>query len=103
MRWFEAARARLHLLFARRAAESRMDEEVGFHLDMETARLIREEGLSPDEARRRARVVFGGVAQHTETLRDGRGLAWLGGMTLDAKLARWTRSSRFACSSNIRD
>ncbi len=42
--------------------------------------------LSPDEARRRALVTFGGVTQHQETLRDGRGLAWLGGLSLDFKL-----------------
>jgi predicted permease len=87
MRWFDAARARLHLLVAGRAAESRMDEEVQFHIDMEADRLMREEKLSPEEARRRARVAFGGVTQHTEALREGRGVAWLGGVSLDAKLA----------------
>lgn len=82
-----AARARLHLLFARRAAESRMNEEIGFHIDMETDRLVREEHLSRDDARRRALVTFGGVTQHREALREGRGLAWLGGLSLDGKLA----------------
>src|SRR4051794_39894160 len=87
MSWFEGARARLHLLLGRRAAEARMNEEVGFHIDMETERLVREEHLPHDEARRRALVLFGGVTQHKETLRDGRGLAWLGGFSLDTKLA----------------
>ena len=86
MSWFSGARTRMQLLFGRRAAESRIDEEVRFHLEMETNRLIRDEHLSPDEARRRARAKFGGVTQHTEALRDGRGLAWLGGMSLDLKL-----------------
>jgi len=86
MSWLSAARARLHLLFAGRAAESRMDEEIGFHIEMETERLVREEGLSPDEARRRALIAFGGVARHKEELVDGRGLAWLGGLSLDLKL-----------------
>jgi|tagenome__1003787_1003787.scaffolds.fasta_scaffold20984887_3 putative ABC transport system permease protein len=86
MSWFSGARTRMQLLFGRRAAESRIDEEVRFHLDMETNRLMREEGLTPNEARRRARATFGGVTQHTETLREGRGLAWLGGMSLDLKL-----------------
>jgi predicted permease len=63
-----------------------MDEEFGFHLDMETERLVREEGLDPGEARRRALVAFGGVERHKEALRDGRGLAWLGGLSLDFKL-----------------
>src|SRR5215211_9030929 len=86
MSWISGVRARLHLLFAARAAESRMSEEVRFHLEMETDRLIREEGLPPDEALRRARMTFGGVTQHIEELRDGRGLAWLGGLSLDFKL-----------------
>jgi predicted permease len=87
MSWFDAARARLRLLLARRAAESRIDEEIAFHIEMERERLVREEGIAREEAHRRALVTFGGVAQHRETLREGRGLAWLGGLSLDAKLA----------------
>src|SRR5215211_8241976 len=86
MSWFSAARTRLHLLFAGRAAESRIGEELAFHIDMETQRLVRAEGVSPEEARRRAIAMFGGVTQHAESLREGRGLAWLGGMSLDVKL-----------------
>src|SRR5918994_241878 len=85
MKWFHAARARLRLL-APRAAEARIDDEIRFHIEMETERLIREERLSPDEARRRARATFGGVQQHRETLREGRGTAWLSGLSLDLKL-----------------
>src|SRR4051812_3685992 len=87
MSWIAATRARLHLLFAGRTADARMNEEIAFHIEMETGRLVREEGLSPDEARRRARVTFGGIVKHSEALRDGRGLAWLGGLSLDVKLA----------------
>ncbi len=86
MSWFEGTRARLRLLFARRATESRMDEEIRFHVEMETERLVRDAALNPREARRRALVAFGGVEKHKESLRDGRGLAWLGGLSLDLKL-----------------
>jgi len=86
MSWLEGTRARARLLFARRAAESRFDEEIRLHIEMETERLVREAGLDPDEARRRALVAFGGVENHKEALRDGRGLAWLTGMSLDLKL-----------------
>ena len=85
MRWFHAARARARLLF-RRESEERFNDEIAFHLEMETARLARDEGLDADEARRRAHAAFGGVERHKEDLRDGRGLAWLGGLTLDLKL-----------------
>ena len=85
MTWFHAARARLRLL-APHAAESRIDDEIRFHIEMETQRLVREQGLDAVEARRRALVSFGGAQQHRETLRDGRGLAWFSGMSLDLKL-----------------
>lgn len=85
MTWFHAARARLRLL-APRAANSRIDDEIRFHIDMETQRLMREQKLDHDEARRRALVTFGGVQQHRETLREGRGTAWLNGLSLDLKL-----------------
>ena len=42
MTWFHAARARLHLL-APRAAESRIDDEIRFHLEMEVEKLMREQ------------------------------------------------------------
>ena len=77
--------ARLRLIFTRRAAESRMNEEFRFHLDMEAERNIRA-GMTREEARRRAAVSFGGMETHKEDMRDGRGLAWLGGLSLDLKL-----------------
>ena len=85
MTWFHAARARLHLL-PRRAAESRIDDEIHFHIEMETERLVREHKLDRAEARRRALVTFGGVQQHRETLREGRGTAMWSGISLDLKL-----------------
>jgi ABC-type lipoprotein release transport system permease subunit len=86
MSWFHATAARLRLLFRRDATESRMNDEIAFHIEMETERLVRDEGLDPAEARRRALVVFGGMTHHKETMRDRHGLAWLGGMRLDFKL-----------------
>ena len=86
MTWFHAARARLRLL-APRAAESRINDEIRFHIDMETQRLVREQQLDHDEARRRALATFGGVQQHRETLREGRGFpARISGLSLDLKL-----------------
>jgi putative ABC transport system permease protein len=86
MRWLDATGARLRLLLGRRSAEARMEEEIRFHLEMETDRLVREEGLAPAEARRRALVAFGGVDRTREELREGRGAAWLTGLHLDVKL-----------------
>ena len=57
-----------------------------FHIDMESARLVRERGLDPVEARRQALVAFGGLERHKEEMREGRGTAWFGGLSLDLKL-----------------
>ena len=91
MSWLAAARARLHPLFAPRAAEARSNEEMEFHIQMETERLVREARLSPEEAHRRTLATFGGLTQQREALRDGRGLAGL----LDS---RSTSSSDPVCS-----
>lgn len=87
MKWLDGARARLRHLIGRHDAESRANREFQLHLEMEAEHLMRARGLSADEARRQAGIAFGGVEKHKEDLRDGRGLAWLGGLVLDVKLA----------------
>jgi predicted permease len=67
-------------------AEGRMEEEFRFHLEMEEARLIRD-GLSPEAARRQARVTFGGRDTHRETMRDERGARWLDDLGADVRYA----------------
>ena len=86
MSWLKSVRARAYLLFGRRAAELRMEDEMRFHLEMEAERLMREKGLGAAEARRRACLAFGGQDRYREAMRDGRGLAWLSGLRLDLKL-----------------
>lgn len=86
MSWLDGAHGRLALLRSRKDADERFASEIRFHIDMETARLQREEGIESGEARRRALVAFGGVERHKEALRQGRGLRWLGGMSLDFRL-----------------
>jgi len=49
-----------------------MEEELAFHLDMETERGIAD-GLAPEEARRRARARFGALDGAREGVRDERG------------------------------
>jgi len=85
--------SRLHGLLARLGnvlrpsdAEGRMEEEFRFHLEMEEARLIRD-GLSPEAARRQARVTFGGLDTHRETMRDERGARWLDDLGADVRYA----------------
>ena len=59
-----------------------MEGEFRFHIEMETDHLMRARGLAADEARRQALAALGGVQKHREELRDGRGLAWLGSLSL---------------------
>jgi predicted permease len=68
---------RCRALFRTGAVDRDLDEEMRQHLDLEAEDLIRTEGLSPDEARRRARIAFGGVDRYAEAHRDVRGWRWL--------------------------
>jgi predicted permease len=89
MSWIAGARARLRLLFARRGAESRMEEEFRFHVEMATDRNIAA-GLDPREARRLALVSFGGLEGHKEAMREERGARWLADLAQDLRFAtRW--------------
>jgi predicted permease len=87
MKWLDIICTRLRLFFARSSAESRMDQEFRLHVELETEKLMREGGLTPNEARRQALVAFGGVQKHKEALRDGRAFAGVGAFSLDLKLA----------------
>jgi predicted permease len=62
-----------------------MRDEMGFHVELETERLMREQGLPPEEARRRALVSFGGVGKYTEAGRDVSGLRWLDAIVTDSR------------------
>ena len=62
----------LKTLRRRGAVERELDEEMRFHLEMETRKWI-ERGLSPEEARRKALLSFGGVEQHKESCLDETG------------------------------
>jgi putative ABC transport system permease protein len=62
----------LRSLGRRRAVESQLDEEMRFHVEMETRKLT-ERGLAPEQARREALLSFGGVEKYKEAARDATG------------------------------
>jgi hypothetical protein len=73
----------------REAIEEEMREEFRHHIELRTQDLMESEGLSPEEAYRRARLEFGHVEGHREDARASRGLRWfdeLGFTWLDVKL-----------------
>jgi len=60
---------RLRAGLRRRNIERELDRELQFHLEMETAENVRR-GMSEEEARRAARLSFGGVERTKEAYRD---------------------------------
>ena len=63
-------------LLQRRTVEGQLDAELRDHLERLTDD-YRRSGLSDAEARRRARLAFGGLEQVKEECRDARGTRWL--------------------------
>jgi predicted permease len=66
--------------------EEQLEKEMRFHLDQHTIDLIAH-GRSPEEARREARLAFGGPEQVKEECRDARGTRWLEDLWQDVRYA----------------
>lgn len=64
---------RVRALFRRKSVETELDEELRFHLERQVEKYV-QNGLSREEAQRRARVEFGGVELAKEECRDARGV-----------------------------
>ncbi len=64
---------RLRSLFRRKAAETELEHELGFHLERQTEKYAAS-GLTREEAMRRARLEFGGLDQVKEECREARGV-----------------------------
>ena len=75
MAWYHEVFSSLGALLGRRRLEREMDEEVRYHIEMETHRNIAA-GFSDLEARRRALRDFGGIERHKDDVRDERGTNW---------------------------
>jgi predicted permease len=65
---------RLRALFFRRRMDEELREELQFHLEMQARKNLKDQP-DPAEARRRARLQFGGVERATEECRDQRGIS----------------------------
>jgi predicted permease len=68
----------------RRRLETELDKELRDHIERQIADHIAG-GRSAEEARRRARVDFGGLEQIKELCRDARGTRWLGDLAQDVR------------------
>jgi predicted permease len=85
-RWLNKSSSWLRLLLHRREADQALGEEIQFHLDAKTEQYVAN-GMTPEAARRAARIDLGGVEQVKEQVRDARAGAWLDTLVRDCRFA----------------
>jgi predicted permease len=79
MRWWQR-------FWQRKEMDEQLEKELGFHLEQHAADLIAQ-GYTPEEARRRARLALGGLAQVEEACREARETRWLEDLLQDFRYA----------------
>src|SRR5688500_2005903 len=82
---------RIRALVAPRRVERELDEELALHIDLETQKHIAR-GMSPADARARARAQFGSPALAADQCRDARGTAFVDNSVRDILYALRTFS-----------
>ena len=85
MSWREWA-ARVRGTFRRRALEREMDAELQFHVDMATERNLRQ-GMTPREAKRQARLLFGAAETVREDARTAQRATLVENVLMDVRIA----------------
>src|SRR5436189_1098748 len=84
MRWCHELRLGFRALFQRQKLDTRMDDEMRSHIEMQTQENI-EAGMNPEEARYAALRQFGWVESIKETCRDQRGVSWIENLGQDIR------------------
>jgi hypothetical protein len=84
MRFLEKARLRLRSLFRRPNVDLELEAELHFHLDQLMEENI-SAGMPPDEARRAAQRIIGGIAQYKEECRDMRRVNFVEDLVQDVR------------------
>ncbi|HSR70458.1 MAG TPA: ABC transporter permease, partial [Acidobacteriota bacterium] len=85
-KWTHRVRTALRSWFRRSQVEDELEEELAFHLEMQT-RHNREQGMSPREARRKAVQQLGGIEQVRQSVRGARSGSWLESLLQDLRFA----------------
>lgn len=100
MGWMTEASTRLRALFVRRRMDAELEEELQHHLELETLDLI-ERGVPPAEARRQARLNFGGSVSVLEECKEERGVSLIENLARDLRFGARTlrREPRFAAAA----
>ena len=93
---------RVRAIFRAKSMDTGLDEELKFHRDRQFEKSI-QSGLSPEEARRRVRLDFGGATQVTEECRDARGTRALEALRQDIRYGFRTlrKNPGFTCVALI--
>ena len=84
MRLWNRLRSWLQATFGRARMESDMDAEIRFHMETFAEDLVRN-GVSREEATRRARMEFGGIDRAKEECREARGVRFLETLAQDIR------------------
>src|SRR5437667_1376035 len=74
--WLFTIPLRLRSLFRRPDADQELDEELRDHLERKTEEYVAQ-GVTQEEAHRRARLELGGIEQTKEKCRDARKVNWI--------------------------
>src|SRR5215470_8439573 len=75
---------KFYLLFANSKVEAELEREIGAHLALLEDEYLRQ-GMTSEEARRAARLAYGGVEQAKQLHRDERGFRGLGQILQDTR------------------
>ncbi|MGH9574056.1 MAG: permease prefix domain 1-containing protein, partial [Candidatus Acidiferrales bacterium] len=71
-------------MFRRRRRDAELEEELAAHLEMLVEQNV-ERGMTPEEARRVARIELGGGEQIKEAVREQRGWPWIESFVADVR------------------
>jgi predicted permease len=83
-RWLYTIRLRFRSLFRRNRVQQELDEEVQYHLERKTEEFLAQ-GMSPEDARRRAFGAMDGLELCKEQCRDTRGVNFLETLSQDVR------------------
>jgi predicted permease len=100
MRWPAKLTLRIRSIVRTRDVDRELDSELRFHLDRQIAENLAD-GMSPDQARRDALALFGGVSQIQEDCRDMRRIHLIYDFRQDLRYTLRTlrNSPAFACAA----
>src|SRR5215470_14158772 len=82
--WLYTIPLRLRSLFRRAQANQELDDELRDHLERKTEEYFAQ-GMTQEEAHRRARLDLGGIEQTKEKCRDARRVNWIQDLIQDLR------------------